>query len=206
MGWVDAVGWFGTALVVYSLLQSRILRLRVLNTVACVILVAYNALLEVWPMVAMNIVIAGINMFFILRMLRERRDESAFAVLPVGHDDAYLRHFLAVHHTDIERFFPRYPGAEGTARSAYLVQHGDETAGVIVVRDAGAGTAHVELDYVTPRFRDFAPGEFVFRRSGLLTDAGFERVVTAPGMVAPYYDRLGFTRTGDTYTLDLTTV
>jgi hypothetical protein len=56
---------------------------------------------------------------------------------------------------------------------------------------------------VTPLFRDFAQGEFVFRRSGLFTDAGFRRVVTAPGMVAPYYDRLGFTRTGDTWTLEL---
>lgn len=204
MGWVDALGWFGSALLVFSLLQARILRLRLLNTVACVILVVFNALLDVWPMVAMNVVLAVINVFFIVRMLRERGDERAYAVLPVGAEDAYLRHFLDVHRSDIDRFFPTFSGAAGAGRSAYLVQHGDETAGVIVVRDAGEGTAQVELDYVTPRFRDFAPGEFVFRRSGLFTDAGFRRVVTAPGMVAPYYDRLGFARTGETYTLDLT--
>ncbi|WP_392544959.1 hypothetical protein [Oryzobacter telluris] len=203
MGWVDALGWFGSALLVFSLLQARILRLRVLNTVACVILVVFNAVLGVWPMVAMNVVLAVINVWFIAKMLRERGDERAYAVLPVGADDAYLRHFLDVHRKDIDTFFPTFSGAEGAGRSAYLVQHGDETAGVIVVRDAGEGTAQVELDYVTPRFRDFAPGEFVFRRSGLFTDAGFRRVVTAPGMVAPYYDRLGFTRTGDTWTLEL---
>ena len=55
----------------------------------------------------------------------------------------------------------------------YLVQHGDETAGVIVVRDEGEGVAQVELDYVTPRFRDFSPGEFVFRKLGLFRDRGF---------------------------------
>ncbi len=203
MGWVDALGWFGSALLIFSLLQARILRLRVLNTVACVILVGFNAVIGVWPMVAMNVVLAGINLFFIARMLRERGDETAYAVLAVREDDAYLRHFLDVHRTDIDRFFPVYTAATGTARSAYLVQHGDETAGVIVVRDAGEGTAQVELDYVTPRFRDFAPGEFVFRRSGLFTEAGYRRVVTAPGMVAPYYDRLGFTRTGDSYSLEL---
>jgi hypothetical protein len=203
MGWVDALGWFGSALLVFSLLQARILRLRVLNTVACVILVVFNALLGVWPMVAMNVVLAVINVWFIARMLRERGDERAYAVLAVREDDAYLRHFLDVHRADIGRFFPEFTPDVVAGRSAYLVQHGDETAGVIVVRDAGEGTAQVELDYVTPRFRDFAPGEFVFRRSGLFTDAGFRRVVTAPGMVAPYYDRLGFTRTGDTYTLEL---
>ena len=81
MGWVDALGWFGSALLIFSLLQARILRLRVLNTVACVILIVFNALLGVWPMVAMNVVLAAINLFFIVRMLRERDDERAYAVL-----------------------------------------------------------------------------------------------------------------------------
>jgi hypothetical protein len=61
----------------------------------------------------------------------------------------------------------------------------------------------VELDYVTPRFRDFSPGEFVWRRSGLLRDAGFRKVITPPGMVAPYYERLGFRREEDAFVLDL---
>ena len=203
MSWVDALGWFGSALLVFSLLQARILRLRVLNTLACVILVVFNALLAVWPMVAMNVVLAVINVVFIVRMLRERGDERAYAVLPVGGDDAYLRHFLRVYGDDIDRHFPHFRSAEGVGRSAYLVQHGDETAGVIVVRDAGEGTAQVELDYVTKRFRDFAPGEFVFRHSGLFRDRGFRRVLTAPGMVAPYYERLGFTRDGDRFRLEL---
>ena len=203
MSWVDALGWFGSALLIFSLLQARILRLRVLNTVACVILIGFNALVEVWPMVAMNIVLAGINLFFIARMLRERGDERAYAVLPVGEDDAYLRHFLGVHRADMDAFFPEYaPGPPGT-RTAYLVQHGDETAGVIVVRDAGHGSAQVELDYVTPRFRDFTPGEFVFRKSGLFRDKGFHEVLTPPGMVEPYYARMGFTPAGDRYRLDL---
>ena len=74
---------------------ARILRLRILSTVACLILVVFNAVIEVWPMVAMNIVLAAINVFFITRMLRERGDEQAYAVLPVRRDDTYLHHFLA---------------------------------------------------------------------------------------------------------------
>ncbi|MBM6404348.1 hypothetical protein JQN72_08855 [Phycicoccus sp. CSK15P-2] len=201
MTWVDALGWFGSALLVFSLLQARILRLRVLNTVACAILVVFNAALAVWPMVAMNVVLAVINGVFIVRLLRERRSDDGYAVLEVAEDDAYLAHFLRVHRHDIARFFPEF--AAGAGRAAYLVQRGDETAGAILVRDVGGGTAQVELDYVTPRFRDLAPGEFVYRRSGLFRTRGFERVLTPPGMVEPYYGRLGFARDGDHYRLDV---
>ena len=203
MSWVDALGWFGSALLVFSLLQARILRLRVLNTVACLILVVFNAVIEVWPMVAMNIVLAAINVFFITRMLRERGDEHAYVVLPVRPDDTYLHHFLAVHRKDINRHFPLYSAGAADGRSAYLVQHGDETAGVLVVRDEGNGTAQVEIDYVTPRFRDFTPGEYVFRRSGLFRAQGFRRVLTPPGMVSPYYGRLGLVPDGDRYRFDV---
>jgi hypothetical protein len=71
------------------------------------------------------------------------------------------------------------------------------------VRDSGDGVARVELDYVTPRFRDFTPGEFVYRRSGLFRDKGIRRIVTPPGMVNPYYERLGFRPEGDAWVVDL---
>ena len=116
MTWVDALGWLGSALLIYSLLQARILRLRVLNTVACVILIVFNALVGVWPMVAMNVVLAGINIFFIVRMLRERDDDQAYAVLPVHEDDAYLTHFLGVHRKDIDTFFRDFSAGTAAGR------------------------------------------------------------------------------------------
>lgn len=204
MGWLDALGWAGSALLVYSLMQARVLRFRVLNLVACVLLVVFNAMLGIWPMVAMNVVLSGINLFFIRRLLADRHDEAAYQVLEVGSSDTYLQHVLALHGKDIARFFPDFAGtSDGTGRSAFLVQRGDETVGVVLVRDAGEGVAQVELDYVTPRFRDCTPGEFVYRRSGLFRDRGFRRVLSPPRMVAPFYDRLGFRRDGDRWALDL---
>jgi hypothetical protein len=208
MTWVDLLGWAGSATLIFSLLQARVLRFRVLNLIACVVLVVFNSLIAVWPMVAMNVVLCGINLFFIRRLLAERHDPTAYDVLEVGPADSYLRHALKVHGPDIARFFPDFDVVrDEPGRSAFLVQHGDETVGVVLARDAGGGVAQVDLDYVTPRFRDFSPGEFVYRRSGLFTDRGFRRVVTPPGMVAPYYASLGFTAvstaTGPAYALDL---
>jgi hypothetical protein len=205
MGWLEVLGWAGSALLIYSLMQARVLRFRLLNLLACLILVIFNGLLGIWPMVAMNVALVGINLWFIRKLLSQRHSDVAFEVLEVGPFDEYLRHTLAVHAEDIEKFQPGFwwnPTVPG--HTAYLVQRADETVGVVLVRDAGEGVAQVELDYVTPRFRDFSPGEFVFRRSGLFREHGFRRVVTPAGMVAPYYGRLGMRREGESYVLDLT--
>ena len=74
---------------------------------------------------------------------------------------------------------------------------------MVLVHDAGNGVTQVELDYVTPRFRDFSPGEFVYRRSGLFRDRGLRKVITPARMVAPYYDQLGMRREGESYVLDV---
>ncbi|HEY0187280.1 MAG TPA: hypothetical protein VGC67_07310 [Cellulomonas sp.] len=90
---------------------------------------------------------------------------------------------------------------EGTGpvarRWAFLVLRGDETVGVVQVRDRGAGVGEVELDYVTPRFRDFTPGEFVHRRSGALAATGLHRLEIAPDAreAADYLRRVGFVQT-----------
>ena len=68
---------------------------------------------------------------------------------------------------------------------------------MVIVEDAGDGVARVELDYVTERFRDFSPGEFVYRRSSWFTDRGFRKVISPSGMVRPYYGKLGFHREGE---------
>jgi len=128
MGWLDILGWAGSALLIYSLMQARVLRFRLLNLVACLVLIVFNAMLGIWPMVAMNIALSGINLWFIRKLTSERHSEVAFDVLEVGPLDEYLLHTLRVHAGDIDTYQPGFVW-DGTApgHTAYLVQHGDET-------------------------------------------------------------------------------
>lgn len=193
MSWLDVIGWCGSALLVYSVMQARVLRFRVLNLGACIVLAGFNAALGIWPMVAMNVALVGINLWHIRNLVGTRHDEESYAVLEVGGQDAYLRHVLRVHEADILRHQPDlvWNGTED-GHLAFILQRGDETVGVVLVRSHG-DVAEVLLDYVTPRFRDFSPGQFVWRRSGVLAGRGFTRVVTSARMVGAYYERLGFT-------------
>jgi hypothetical protein len=206
MSWLDLIGWLGSALLVFSVMQARLLRFRVLNLLACVVLTGFNAALGIWPMVAMNLALCLINSWHIRKLVATRHDDDVYVVLEVGPDDEYLRHVLRVHGADILKFQPDlvWDGA-APGRAAFLVQSGDETVGVVLVRDDGDGVARVMLDYVTPRYRDFSPGEFVWRHSLVLRGRGFTRVVTPAGMVDAYYERVGFRRDEESgsWTLDL---
>lgn len=200
---LDLFGWAGSALLIVSLLQTRVLRFRVLNLAACLSLVLFNALVGVWPMVGMNVATSAINLWFIVQMIRTRHDGATYEVLEVSPEGAYLDHFLRVHRADVSRTHPEFTGVTA-ADLVFQVLKGDETVGVVLIRREG-DEARVQLDYVTPRYRDFSPGEFVWRDAPRLRERGFRRVVTPPRMINPYYDRLdhGFRREGSSYVLEL---
>jgi len=74
--WVEVFGWIGSGLLIISLLQGKMLRLRVINSVASAMLVLYNVLVETWPMVAMNAAVILINAWHVRKILLERRAEK----------------------------------------------------------------------------------------------------------------------------------
>jgi hypothetical protein len=203
--WLEVVGWVGSAVLVWSLAQARVVRFRALNLAASVVLTGYNAALGVWPMVAMNAVISGLDVYHLVRLLRTRDDAEVYEVVEVRPDDAYLRHVLDQHAADIERHNPGFSwgsaddgGAGGPGqphRAAFLVLRDIETVGVVLLADDGSGDGRVELDYVLPRFRDFSVGKFVYRRGGDLSSRGFRRLVASTRMpdASEYFPRVGFT-------------
>jgi hypothetical protein len=204
MSLLDLVGWVGSAILVWSLLQTRILRLRLINLIGSLILVAFNVGVGVWPMVGLNTVLVGINLFYLRKLVQSRHSTASYAVIEVAPDDAYLDYLLLRHADDIRTFVADFSPTAARSGEAYLILREEETVGYVLLHDAGEGVAQIDLDYVTPRYRDFTPGEFVFRTSHLLADKGYRRVVSAPCPVGTYYAGIGFERVGETYQLAFT--
>ena len=193
---LEIIGWIGSALVIVSLTQARVLRFRWLNLAGAVLAVVYNVALAIWPFFAMNVIIAVIDVYWLRRLLTTRHDPDAYSVIEVGPQDGYLGHVIGVHLADIRTFQPTYAApADGDAtRWAFLVQRDAETVGAVVVRDEGHGDAVVELDYVTERFRDCTPGEFVYARSGVFAEHGVRRLRAGDELAThtDYLRRVGF--------------
>lgn len=206
---LEIVGWIGSILVVLSLTQAKVWRFRVLNLVGSVLATGYNAIIGIWPFAAMNGAIAIINVYWLLRLERERHDAGTYQVIEVEPDDRYLAHVLDVHARDIHDFAPGFDWrSPAPGRSTFLIMRGDETVGVVAVRDVGDGVGRVELDFVTERFRDFTPGEFVYRRSDIFTGRGFTRLLAPTGLAGSgdYYRRMGFAPDSEEWVLDLAPV
>ncbi len=207
---LEAIGWIGSALIVFSLMQARVLRFRWMNMFGSIIATFYNAALGIWPFVAMNAVIAVISAYWLRRLYREADDPGVYQVVPVPSDDPFLLHLLTVHAQDIAEHQPDFearPHEPEQQRSMLLVVRGDEAVGVVAVSDAGDGVGVVELDWVKPRFRNFTPGQFVYRDSGALPAAGFSRVTLKPHEATDreYLRKAGFRVEHDQWVRDLKT-
>ncbi len=187
----EAIGWLGTAIIVVSMLQQRITRLRLINLVGCIVSLAYNLVIGVMPMVALNIVLAVIQVYHLVLLWRSRHDEGTYAVVTADARDDVVTHILHQHRDEIRQF---NPGFRSTAESsiAFLVMKGDAVVGLVLAHLESDGTAVLDVDYVTPKYRDLTPGEFVFRRSGVWQELGVRTIRTAAGG-PDYYPNLGFT-------------
>ena len=132
-------------------------------------------------------------------------------MVEVGIDDAYLRHVLGVHADDLAATHPGFSMSAVRGRfrrhaSAGPPRIARRSSCCAAMRPSGwcwsATPARVSArssSTTSPqRFRDFTPGEFVYRKSGVFADKGFTRLVADAGPgTSDHYGRVGFQRVGD---------
>ncbi len=202
MNWVELVGYLASALIVASLAMRSVVKLRTVSLIGSLVFVAYGLLIQAWPIVISNAIIACINVWY---LRKELAPGQSIAAVPIEGDAPFLQDFLGAHASDIAASQPEYGSSPQDSFVRLLTRDG-LPAGVLLGEPVGR-ELHVHLDYVTPAYRDsriatwlFGPGKRVF------TDAGYDRVVaTAHTSVHRHYlEFLGFRPEGSAYVLDLT--
>ncbi len=65
----ELIGYIASAIVLISFLMKNIKKLRVINTIGCLIFIVYGVLLNFSiPIIITNSVIVGINIYFLIKM------------------------------------------------------------------------------------------------------------------------------------------
>src|SRR5690606_16179414 len=107
MNWVEAVGYLGSALVITSLAQTRVLWLRLFSLCGSVTFFVYAVLIGSVPIAITNTVLFVINAVHLWRLFSGRED---FSLLEVAPDSPYLRRFLEFHADGIAASQPAFRG------------------------------------------------------------------------------------------------
>lgn len=198
----EAIGWAASALVVLSLVTTSIVRLRVVGLVAAAAFIAYGVLIEAWPIVITNAVVALIHLWRLRGLLAV---SEYFDVLPVLPTSAYLAYFCEFHQDDIRRYVPGYTYVPDDRQVAVFVLRNLIPAGVFIGVPDG-DVMEVSLDYAIPRYRDFKVGRFLYSAaSGVFAEAGVRRVAARAETAEhrTYLRRMGFSLEDGRWVLDL---
>ena len=184
---VELIGYAGSALVVISMLMTSVVRLRVINLIGSAIFTVYALIIKSYPTAAMNLFLVGINVYHLLRLLK---DQKQYDLIKTDTGDAYVRYILDRHMDDIRKWFPDFSAAR-VADVAYLVSCDSNPAGVFLGKTFGDGEVEVLLDYSTPVYRDTSEGRFLYDR---LPAEGIMKLVfkgNAPEHVG-YMEKVGY--------------
>ena len=189
----EIIGWIGSALVIVSLMQRSILKLRLIGMWAASPFFVYGILIRAYPLVIVNVVVIAVHLYF-LRKLTMRQDE-VFSMLKLYPESRYLAYFLEFYADQISRFQPGFSCEPARDHRTYFLLRDHFPAGLVIARPCPDDSLEIELDFVIPEYRDFKLGEFLYSgNSGLLADQNCTQAWSLPGNSdhVRYLERVGF--------------
>jgi len=198
---LELFGYLGSAIVIVSMLMTSVMKLRVTNTIGSLLFSVYALLIHSYPTMAMNLVLAGINIYHLIRL---HNTEQHYDMIELDADRPVMRYLFSYFNDDIHKYFPGFTPEGATDCMGYLVLCQSAPAGVFLARPAtDSDTLQVVLDYSTPRYRDCSVGKYLY---ACLSDLGIRKLIaeTSSKPHIKYLKRMGFRRVDDThYTLSL---
>lgn len=138
---------------------SSIIRLRWFSLIGTILFTTYGFAIGAYPVGIVNAFIMVTNIVFLSKQYTRK---ELFRTLEVRHDNKYLLNFLQFHQKDIANFFPKFNIQDNENVINYLVLRNMQVAGVFLGKLLDDKTLCIELDYVTPEYRDYKLGHFIY--------------------------------------------
>lgn len=200
---IEAIGYLGSALVLVSMLMTSVVRLRIINLIGSVIFAGYAIAIRSYPTAIMNICLAGINVYHLVRIFNEQR---SYTLIMTDSDDGYFSYLLDKSDEDIRSWFPEYSLNDLKADVSCLITCEDNPACLFMGKETSPGVLEVLLDYALPAYRDTSVGHFLYRS---LEKQGYKKIVFKQNAAKhePYLVKVGYEdKKENGYVLDLSSL
>ena len=190
----EGIGYAASLIILVSLLMTNVFRLRLINGIGSVLFGAYGWLIGSWPVCAINLVIAGIDGWYLLQALRISAFFDLAPAESVGTE--YLKRFFLFHERELIKYAPGLTLEELQDACTCLIFRTLLPGGLFSYRRNGPD-AQIVIDFMIPEYRDFKAGRYVYRTKRMFfKEQGIKRVhaVARHPSHPKYYLRNGFVR------------
>jgi len=193
---IELIGYAGSALVILSLMQKSILKLRVIGLAGSAVFFVYSVLIEAYPIAVVNVIAAAIHIYYLRKLTRYQHE--VFEILHVHPDSRYLDYFLNFYADEIKnRFQPEFTYEPAENQFAAFILRDTVPAGLFIGRTCHDHSVEIKLDFVTPQYRDFRIARYLYSpESGMFRDPDCTQAWTEASSKphVDYLKRIGFRR------------
>ena len=160
INWLEWFGYAASVVILVSLTMSSIVRLRWINLAGAIMFSAFGFLIGSIPTGTLNLGIAFIDIYYLWKIY-STKDELAIVEADLGSE--YFNHFWELNRKEIFRIF----GDTDLTRDhrAFYFLRNNNTAGILIGHEAETGTFCIDIDYVTPIYRDLKIGQHFIAES-----------------------------------------
>ena len=190
----EGIGYAASLIILVSLLMTNVFRLRVINGIGSVLFGLYGWWIGSWPVCVINLVIAGIDGWYLLQTLTSGAFFDLAPAASVGPE--YLKHFFLFHERELKKYAPELTLEELQDACTCLIFRNLLPVGLFSYRRNGPD-AQIVIDFMIPEYRDFKAGRYLYRTKRMFfKEQGIKRfLATARHPSQPkYYLKNGFVR------------
>jgi N-acetylglutamate synthase-like GNAT family acetyltransferase len=198
MNWIEILGYIASFLIAVSLMMNSIVRLRWISLAGSLTFSIYGALIGAYPVAVVNAFIVLINVYFLIKI---HRSKVIFNVIKSGAESGqsgYIAYFLDCFSADINTFYPDFNRRLITTnREYYLLTEQERVVGIISGIHHSNKHFEIDLDIVTPAYRDYKLGHYLFGSNNVFsTKFGFSTITAnvQTEQYQTYLEQVGFTQ------------
>ena len=197
---IELFGYLGSFLVVFSMLMSSVVKLRVINTIGSIVSGTYALIIGSFPLALMNGCLIVINIYNLIKLLKT--DTKNYELITGEVKEGFFKYFIDHYGSDIASFFPDFNQSGAQGNVAYAIMCEENPAGIFLGRAGKNGEINIILDYTTPAYRDCSAGRFLIQE---LKKQGYKRLIfnNQADKHKNYLDKMGYRKTDKGYIKEL---